>query len=138
MQEGNFLPMRQNLSYLAVLENCVSPMGWDSSHAKLKVSSELLISEVMSVSFPPPRKTPNDVRNRSLCDVKCQKIKEATNDKIINFNVIDKRNNQHWSQLQIEKSQPSGTDNAGNTVNLVSGIIRLPSSWDFSVCIRDR
>ena len=30
------------------------------------------------------------------------------------------------------------TNNAGNTVNLVSGIIRLPSGWDFSVCIRDR
>ena len=24
------------------------------------------------------------------------------------------------------------TDNAGNSVNLVSGIIRLPSGWDFS------
>ena len=25
------------------------------------------------------------------------------------------------------------TDNAGNSVNLVSGIVRLPSGWDFSV-----
>ena len=29
------------------------------------------------------------------------------------------------------------TDNAGNSVNLVSGIIRLPAGWDFYVCIRD-
>ena len=28
--------------------------------------------------------------------------------------------------------------NAGNSVNLVSGIICIPSSWDFFVCIRDR
>ena len=27
------------------------------------------------------------------------------------------------------------TDNAGNSVNLVSGIIRLPSGRDISVCI---
>ena len=31
---------------LAVLENSVLPMGWNSSHATLKVTSELLISEV--------------------------------------------------------------------------------------------
>ena len=30
------------------------------------------------------------------------------------------------------------TDNAGNEVNLVSGIIRLPSVWDFSIGIEDR
>ena len=29
-------------------------------------------------------------------------------------------------------------DIAENSVNLVSGIIRLPSGWDFSVCIGDR
>ena len=34
---------------LAVLENSVLPMGWDSSHATLKVTSELLISEVTSL-----------------------------------------------------------------------------------------
>ena len=30
------------------------------------------------------------------------------------------------------------TDNAGNSVNLASGIIRSPLGWDFSVCIGDR
>ena len=30
------------------------------------------------------------------------------------------------------------TVNARNLVNLVSGIIRLPSGWDFTVCIGDR
>ena len=29
------------------------------------------------------------------------------------------------------------TDNDGNEVNLVSGIIRLPSGLDFSVCMGD-
>ena len=29
------------------------------------------------------------------------------------------------------------TDNAENSVNLVSGIIRLPSGWDSSVFIED-
>ena len=29
------------------------------------------------------------------------------------------------------------TDNAKKSVNLVSDIIRLPSGWDFSVCIGD-
>ena len=41
--------------------------------------------------------------------------------------------------MNVEKSQPIGTtDNAGNSVNLVSGIIRLPSGWDFSLCIGDQ
>ena len=30
------------------------------------------------------------------------------------------------------------TDNSENSINLVSGIIRLPSNWDFSVRIGDR
>ena len=29
------------------------------------------------------------------------------------------------------------TDNAGKSVNLVSGIIGLPLGWDFSACIGD-
>ena len=37
-----FLHMTHNLFYiLAVLENSAMPMGWDSSHATLKVTSEL-------------------------------------------------------------------------------------------------
>ena len=40
------------------------------------------------------------------------------------------------SPMQTERSQPS--DNIGNSVNLVSGIIRLPSGWDFSGGIGDR
>ena len=35
-------------------------------------------------------------------------------------------------------SDHGSTDNAGNSVNLVSGIIRLPSGRDFSVCTGDR
>ena len=37
----------------------------------------------------------------------------------------------HRSPMQIEKSQPSGK--RITSVNLVSGIVRLPSGWDFSV-----
>ena len=35
--------------FLAVLENSVLPMGWNSSQATLKVTSKLLISEVTSL-----------------------------------------------------------------------------------------
>ena len=49
--------------------------------------------------------------------------------------------------MQTEISQPSGqrtmpetrftTDNAGNEINLVSGLIRLAPGWDIWVCIGD-
>ena len=45
--------------------------------------------------------------------------------------------------MQTEKSQPEGeriipeTNNAGKEVYLISGIIHLPSGWDFSDCIGD-
>ena len=54
------------------------------------------------------------------------------------FNVMGKKNNQTYvSDADLEMPTLGSTDNAGNLVNLVSGIIRLPSSWDFSVWIRD-
>ena len=37
-----------------------------------------------------------------------------------------------------EISTRGSTDNAGNSVNLIFGIIHLPAGWDFSVCIGDR
>ena len=60
--------------FLVMLENSVLSMGWDSSHETLKVTSELLISKVMSLL--PPWKTLNDVWKMWLCDVKCQKWKK--------------------------------------------------------------
>ena len=84
------------------------------------------------------RKTPNDAQKMSLCDVKRQKWKKW---RMINknFNAIVNENNQTFvSDADPEIPTLGSTDNAGNSVNLVSGIIRLPSSWDFSVCIRDR
>ena len=58
---------------------------------------------------------------------------------INNFNVLSKKNNQ-TSTSDAEREIPTigSTDNAGNSVNLVSGIICLPSGWDFSVCIENR
>ena len=55
------------------------------------------------------------------------------------FNVMGKKNNQ-TSVSDADREIPTlgSTDNAENSVNLVSGIIRLPSGLDFSVCIRDR
>ena len=52
------------------------------------------------------------------------------------FNVIDKKNNQ-TAVPDADRVVPTLglTDNAGNSVNLDSSIIRLPSGWDFSVCI---
>ena len=55
------------------------------------------------------------------------------------FNVIGKKNNQtSVSDADQEIPTLGSTDNAGNPVNLVSGIIRLHSRWDSSVCIGDR
>ena len=50
---------------------------------------------------------------------------------------MSKKNNQ-TSASDADREIPilGSTDNAGNEVNLVSGIIRLPSGWDFY--IRDR
>ena len=56
------------------------------------------------------------------------------------FNVIHvgKKNNQTSVTDADRGIQNLGsTDNAGNSVKLVSGIVRLPSDWDFSVCIGD-
>ena len=51
-----------------------------------------------------------------------------------NFNVIGKKNNQA-SVCDADREIPTlgFTDNAGNSVNLVFGIIRSPSGWHFSV-----
>ena len=68
-----------------------------------------------------------------------QKMKEMTNNKIINFNVIGKKNNQTAvSDADREIPTRGLMDNAGNSVNLISGILRLPSGWSFPACIGDR
>ena len=55
------------------------------------------------------------------------------------FNVMGKKNNQSSvSDADWEIRTLRSTDNVGNSVNLVSGIICLPSGWDISVCIRDQ
>ena len=48
-----------------------------------------------------------------------------------NLNVIGKENNQS-SVSDADREIPTlgSTDNAGNSVNLVSGIIRLHSGWN--------
>ena len=53
-----------------------------------------------------------------------------------NFNVIGKTNNQTLvSDADREIPTIRSTKYAGNSVNLVSGIISLPLGWDLSVCI---
>ena len=66
-----------------------------------------------------------------------RKMKAMTNNKL--YHVIGKKNNQS-SVSDADREIPilGSTDNAGNSVNLVSGIIRLPTGWDFSVCIGGR
>ena len=50
------------------------------------------------------------------------------------LNAIDKKNNQTLvSDVDQEISTLGSTDNAENSVNLVSGIIRLLLGWGFSV-----
>ena len=55
------------------------------------------------------------------------------------FHRIGKKNN-HTSISDADREIPTlgSMDNAGNSVNLISGIIHLPSGWDFSVCIGNR
>ena len=55
---------------------------------------------------------------------------------LIIFNVIG--NQTLVSDADIDIPTLWSRDNAGNSVNLVSSMIRLPSGWDFSVCIRDQ
>ena len=56
-----------------------------------------------------------------------------------NFNVIGKENNQ-TSVYDADREIPTlgSTEYAENSVKLVSGIIRLRSRRDFSVCIGER
>ena len=56
--------------------------------------------------------------------------------KVSIFQIIGKKNNQS-SVSNEDREIPTlvSMDNAGISVNLVSGSIRLPSGWDFSVCI---
>ena len=110
--------------YLAVLENSVLPMGWNSSHKTPKWRQ--LFTNVL---YAPWWKTPNDVRSLPPYSVNCEKCKE-----IIRFySVIVKKNNQS-SVSDADREIPTlwSTGNAGNSVDLVSGLTGLPSGWGFS------
>ena len=65
---------------------------------------------------------------------------QMTFKEIIRFNRIIGMKNNQLSVSDADRETPTlgSTDNAGNSVNLVSGIICLPWGWDFSVCIGDR
>ena len=54
--------------------------------------------------------------------------------------MIGKKNNQSSSVSDVDQEIPTlgSMDNAGNEVNLISGIILLPSGWDFLIFIEDR
>ena len=54
------------------------------------------------------------------------------------FPVIGKKNNQS-SVSDADREIPTlgSTDNAKNLVNLVSGFVHFPLSWDISVCVED-
>ena len=58
-QEEIFLPMTQVCSILAVMENSVLLMSWNSSHAK---SDARTLNFRSDVTFVQPGKTPNDIR----------------------------------------------------------------------------
>ena len=57
-----------------------------------------------------------------------------------NFNHGHREENYQTSVSGADRDIPvlGAMDNAGNEVHLVSGIIRLPSGWDFSVYIGDK
>ena len=98
--------------FLAVLENSVLPMGVSCLQTFL---------------------TPNDVRTWPSYNVIVNILFKASN-----FPIIGKKNNQSSVSDEDQEIPTLGsTYNAGNSVNLVSGIIRLPFGWGFSVCIGD-
>ena len=64
------------------------------------------------------------------------KMKEVTDDKIL---MLGKNNIQTLvSDADREIRTIGSVDNAGNSVNLIYGIIHLSSGWDFFVCNGDR
>ena len=111
-----FLPMRQSLFlFLAVLENSVLPVGWDSSHETLKMTSAVYKRSIRNVT-----KKPNGVWSWPSYNVIVNIFFKS-----LIFPVIGKKNN-HSSAFDADREIPTlgSTDNAGNAVNLVSGIIR--------------
>ena len=59
--------------------------------------------------------------------------------KTLIFPILGKKNNQSLvSDEDREIPTLGSTENAGNLVNLVSGIIHLPSGWDFLVYTGDQ
>ena len=66
--------------FLTVLENAYLVYGL--GQLTRDVNSDVRTLNFRShVIIAPPRKSPKDVRKKSLCDVKCQKMKEMTNNK---------------------------------------------------------
>ena len=79
------------------------------------------------------KKTPNDVRSWPSYNFIVNLFKALI------FLMIRKKNDlSSVSDADQEISTHGSTVNACNSVNLVFGIIRLLSGWDFFVCIEDR
>ena len=77
----SFLPMRQSLSILSGGVGKFCLVHWLSQQLTRNVKHEVrTLNFRRDVTLAPTRKTPNDVRKRSLCNVKCKKIKEMTKD----------------------------------------------------------
>ena len=75
-----FFTCKTELVLLAVLENSVLPMGWDSSNATFN-SDVITLNVIVTSLLHHHEKKTNDVRKMSSCDIKCQKMKETTTDK---------------------------------------------------------
>ena len=74
MVHSKFLSVRQNLFYFnGAGKFCLAHRL--SQHASDVKCDVKILNFKSDVIFAPPRKIPNDVRKRSLCDVKYQKLK---------------------------------------------------------------
>ena len=63
-------------------------------------------------------------------------FKEVIDKTLMKLPIIGKKNNQSSvCDADLEIPTLRLRDKAENLINLVSGIIHLPSGWDFSVCI---
>ena len=110
-----------------MLENSVLPMGWDSSYETLKSDVSCLQTLLTRRNEKMSKEVGVD-RHTTLLLIFFLKLRF--------FPIKGKKNKQSSvSDADQEISTLGLTDKAGNSVNLVFGILRIPSGWDFSVCI---
>ena len=137
LQYNFFLPMRQSLFYFQrcwkiLLAHGLKPLTRDTK-SDVNCLQMFFTTNDNCIQMFFMRRNENDALSQPSYH-----IIVTVRFKISIFPIIGKKNNQS-SVFDADQEIPilGSRDNAGNSVNLVSGISCLPSGWDFSVCIGD-